>query len=99
MSIPHHLLQSKAGSQQCTTKGGQFWTPIPRLRGSNLHAETQGALFWELRTALGLAQLRVTQSREDEAREILLPVFEQFTEGFATKDLRAAKALLDVLRR
>jgi hypothetical protein len=40
MSIPHHLLQSKAGSQQCTTKGGQFWTPIPRLRGSNLHAET-----------------------------------------------------------
>jgi hypothetical protein len=41
MSIPRHLLQDQAGSQQHSTQGGQFWTPIPRLRGSKLHAETQ----------------------------------------------------------
>jgi len=40
MSIPHHLLQSKAGRQQPRIQGGQFWTPIPRLRGSKSHAET-----------------------------------------------------------
>jgi len=34
------LLQSQAGSQQTSTHGGQFWTPIPQLRGSKLHAET-----------------------------------------------------------
>ena len=39
-SIPHHLLLDQAGSQQPSTQGGQFWTPIPRLRGSKLHAET-----------------------------------------------------------
>jgi hypothetical protein len=28
------------GSQQHRLQGGQFWTPIPRLKGSKLHAET-----------------------------------------------------------
>jgi hypothetical protein len=40
MSIPHHLLQSQAGSQQLKIQGGQFWTPIPWLRRAKLHAET-----------------------------------------------------------
>ncbi|WP_158932368.1 winged helix-turn-helix domain-containing protein [Acidisphaera sp. S103] len=62
-------------------------------------ARDQGALFWELRIALSLARFRVTQRREDEARVILLPVYERFTEGFATADLRAARTMLDALSR
>jgi len=40
-NIPRHLLRSKAGSPPTNRQGGQFWTPIPRLRGSIFHAETQ----------------------------------------------------------
>jgi predicted ATPase len=60
-------------------------------------AQEQGALFWELRVAVSLAHLRAAQRRPDEARQILAPVYAQFTEGFATTDLRAARALLDAL--
>ena len=55
----------------------------------------QGALFWELRVALSLARLRVTQARHDEARRILAPVYDRFTEGFVIPDLRAARAILE----
>ena len=57
----------------------------------------QGALFWELRLALSLARLRVTQGRHNDARQILAPVYDRFTEGFGTTDLRAARAMLDAL--
>jgi glutathione S-transferase len=39
ISIPNHLLRYKAGSAIDQSVGGQFWTPIPRLRGSILQAE------------------------------------------------------------
>ena len=58
-------------------------------------ARQQEALLWELRAALSLARLRVTQGRHDEARQLLTPVYDRFTEGFQTPDLRAAKAFLD----
>jgi tetratricopeptide (TPR) repeat protein len=60
-------------------------------------AREQGALFWELRVALSLARLRVTQNRQNDARQILAPVYDRFTEGFTTADLRAARAILDTL--
>ena len=60
-------------------------------------AREQGALFWELRAALSLARLRIRQDRQSAARAILAPVYDRFTEGFATADLTAAKALLDDL--
>jgi predicted ATPase len=60
-------------------------------------AREQGALFWELRAASSLARLRVRQDRPDDARGILAPVYDRFTEGFATADLRSAKALLESL--
>jgi non-specific serine/threonine protein kinase len=60
-------------------------------------AREQDALFWELRLALSLARLRATQNRHREARHILAPVHDRFTEGFETPDLRAAKAFLDEL--
>jgi predicted ATPase len=58
-------------------------------------ARRQDALSWELRAATGLARLRVTHDRAEDARRILAPVYERFTEGFDTADLLAAKQLLD----
>jgi predicted ATPase len=60
-------------------------------------ARQQGALFWELRTAMSLARLKDDQGRRGDARKALQPVYDLFTEGFATADLRDAGALLDEL--
>jgi predicted ATPase len=60
-------------------------------------AREQGALFWELRVVLSLARMRVAQGRGDEARQLLMPIYECFTEGFEAPDLRAARELLDTL--
>ena len=60
-------------------------------------AREQGALLWELRVAFSFARLRVSQGRDDEARKVLLPVYDQFTEGFAATDLQAARAMLETL--
>jgi predicted ATPase len=60
-------------------------------------AEEQEAKLWELRAAASLARLWGEQWRRGEARELLAPVYRWFTEGFATPDLREAKALLDEL--
>ena len=51
---------------------------------------------WELRTATSLA--RLWQGQVVEARELLAPVYEWFTEGFDTKDLQDAKVLLEELQ-
>jgi predicted ATPase len=61
-------------------------------------ARRQGALSWELRAATSLARLWRDQNRTRAAREILAPVYDRFTEGFETTDLKAAKCLLDRLR-
>ena len=61
-------------------------------------ASGQGALSWELRAATSLARLWRDQDRTRAAREILAPVYDRFTEGFETTDLKAAKCLLDRLR-
>jgi predicted ATPase len=61
-------------------------------------AREQSALAWELRTATSWADLWVRQGRCDEATRVLRPVYDRFTEGFDTPDLRAAKCLLDELR-
>jgi len=65
------------------------------FRTANDIARAQGALFWELRIALSLARLRVAQNRPDEAKQLLAPVYDRFTEGFDTHDMRTAKAILD----
>jgi len=61
-------------------------------------ARSQQAKGWELRAAMGLARLWQTQSKRKEALKLLQPVYNWFTEGFDTKDLKEAKALLDELR-
>jgi predicted ATPase/DNA-binding winged helix-turn-helix (wHTH) protein len=60
-------------------------------------AHEQGALAWELRSAMSLARLWYGQNRRGEALALLRPVYDRFTEGFDTADLKAAKALLDTL--
>jgi predicted ATPase/DNA-binding winged helix-turn-helix (wHTH) protein len=58
-------------------------------------ARRQGALSWELRTSTSLARLRQDQGRIAEARSLLQPVYDCFSEGFETADLKTAKAFLD----
>jgi predicted ATPase len=60
-------------------------------------AHRQQAKSWELRAAISLSRLWHQQSRRDEARELLAPVYYWFTEGFDTVDLREAKGLLEAL--
>jgi predicted ATPase len=57
----------------------------------------QGALGWELRTAVDLAGLWSRQGQSERARSLLRPVFEQFVEGSDTADLKAAQRLLATL--
>ncbi len=60
-------------------------------------ARSQEARAFELRAAMSLARLLQTQGAPREAHAILTPVYAWFTEGFATRDLVEAKALLDEL--
>jgi predicted ATPase len=60
-------------------------------------ARTQHAKSWELRTATSYARLLRDQERMLDAHDLLAPIYGWFTEGFATKDLKEAKALLDEL--
>jgi len=60
-------------------------------------ARQQQAKSWELRAATDLARLWHGQGRREEARELLAPVYGWFTEGFDTRNLKEAKALLDGL--
>ena len=58
-------------------------------------AREQSARSLELRAATSLARLWRDQGKRDEARDLLAPVYGWFTEGFDTRDLKEAKALLD----
>ncbi len=60
-------------------------------------ARRQSAKSPELRAAVGLARLWHQQGKTGEARALLAPVYDWFTEGFDTADLKDAKALLDEL--
>ena len=61
-------------------------------------AREQQAKSWELRTATSLARLWQGQGKRKEALDLLAPAYNWFTEGFDTKDLKDAKALLEELR-
>ena len=65
------------------------------LESSRAH----GARTWELRTATDLAALWAAQGRAGDAHTLLRRVFEEFTEGFDTADLKAAERLLTKLRQ
>ena len=58
---------------------------------------TKPGQFQELRAAANLARLWRDQGRRAAARDLHAPLYGWFTEGFATRDLKKAKALLDEL--
>jgi predicted ATPase len=60
-------------------------------------ARQQHAKSWELRGSMSLARLWRDQGKVQQARELLAPVYGWFTEGFDTRDLKEAKALLEEL--
>jgi predicted ATPase len=57
-------------------------------------ARAEQTKSWELRAAMSMARLWRDQGKRDEARELLAPLYGWFTEGFNTRDLKQAKALL-----
>jgi DNA-binding SARP family transcriptional activator/predicted ATPase len=60
-------------------------------------ARRQQAKSWELRAVVSLCRLRRSQGRVGEAHRMLTEIYNWFTEGFDTADLREARALLDEL--
>ena len=60
-------------------------------------AQKMSAKSWELRAATSLARLLRDTGRLDEARAMLAEIYNWFTEGFDTADLKEAKALLEEL--
>jgi len=60
-------------------------------------ARQQQAKSWELRAAMSLARLWRDQGKPQQARALLAPVYGWFSEGFDTRDLKEAKALLNEL--
>jgi tetratricopeptide (TPR) repeat protein len=60
-------------------------------------ARHQRAKWWELRATTSLGRLLAKQDRRAEACGMLAKIYDWFTEGFDTADLKDAKALLDEL--
>jgi predicted ATPase len=60
-------------------------------------ARRQQAKSWELRAVMSMSRLWQRQGKKDEARQMLAGIYGWFTEGFDTKDLQEAKALLEEL--
>ena len=60
-------------------------------------AKRQKAKWWELQATISLARLLAKQGHREQARAMLAEIYNWFTEGFDTADLKDAWALLDQL--
>jgi adenylate cyclase len=60
-------------------------------------AQKQGARSWELRTTMSLCRLWQRRGEQKAARQALTEIYEWFSEGFDTRDLHEARALLETL--
>ena len=67
------------------------------FRSSIAFAQSMSAKTWELRTTMSLARMIASQGRREEAHMMLAEIYNWFTEGFDTADLKDAKALLEQL--
>jgi class 3 adenylate cyclase/predicted ATPase len=82
---------------------GEIALKLPKLGSSQAEeyferalavARAQQAKSWELRAATSMARLWCDQGTREKARALLAPIYDWFTEGFDTHDLKQAKALL-----
>src|SRR5262245_48938357 len=82
---------------------GEIALKLPKLGSSQAEknferalavARVQQAKSWELRAAMSMARLLHDQGMQEKARALLAPIYDWFTEGFDTHDLKQAKALL-----
>ena len=76
---------------------GEYIDAEFNLRASIDFARKQQAKSWELRTSTTLAEILAERGDRQQAIELLAPVYNWFTEGFDTYDLKQAKKLLDQL--
>jgi hypothetical protein len=88
------LLRVRAATERAFRQDGQAETT---LLESLRVAEEVGLLAWKLRSAHDLAVLLKDRGALAEARQILVPVYEQFTDGFDSGDLRSSRQLLGQL--
>jgi non-specific serine/threonine protein kinase len=89
LRIKGELLAGRSGAQ---ADAAEAWF----TRSRDL-AHGQQALSWELRAVMSLSHFWRGRGRSAEAREALSDVYQRFTEGFGTTDLRAAQGLLKQL--
>jgi predicted ATPase len=77
---------------------GQKWVEAEACFQRALEVvRNQQAKSLELRAAMSLSRLWQQQGKQQEAYDLLAPIYHWFTEGFDTADLQEAKALLDTL--
>lgn len=100
------LMRARGEGRSQPATGGKYSVEAEALAVSQAEAcfhqsietaQKQKAKSWELRAAMSLARLYQNQGKEKEARSLLAQIYDRFTEGFDTLDLREAKALLDEL--
>jgi predicted ATPase len=105
-----YRLKGQLTLQKFQVAGSKFQVASPRPLTPNPQAEAeecflkaveiarrQQAKSWELRAVMSLSRLWQQQGKTEEARQMLAEIYDWFTEGFDTKDLQEAKALLEQL--
>jgi predicted ATPase len=94
------LQQGKGHSARCTVPSPQAEAEAEAcFQKAIAIARTQQAKSWELRAVMSLSRLWQQQGKKNEAQQMLAEIYGWFTEGFDTKDLQEAKALLEELER
>jgi predicted ATPase/DNA-binding winged helix-turn-helix (wHTH) protein len=88
LRIKGAIILGGEGSNAADESERQFLTSLEWAR-------RQGLLAWELRTATSLAQSWREQGRRTNGLELVKPIYDRFTEGFDTFDLKRAKVFLD----
>jgi class 3 adenylate cyclase/predicted ATPase len=95
--------KSQTSQNKSEVPNPQSLTPNPQTEAEECFlkaievARKQQAKSLELRAAMSLARLWQQQGKKAEARHLLADIYGWFTEGFDTKDLQDARALLDEL--